>query len=244
MRFLLLQLYGPLASWGDIAVGERRPSTTQPSRSAVLGLVAAALGVRRDDSEGLAALNNDLAVAFRVDGAGLLLSDFHTAQVPQTSRKSDPRTRADELASDDLHTVLSTRDYRCDALAFGCLWHEVESPRWSLERIADALHHPVFATYLGRKACVPALPFRPVIVEADSPVAALRMARPDAEFLEGLPLDATRSFHWGGAVGPATQTIIRRDWLSSRGRWQFVEREEHILVEERDRVSEQDPATT
>ncbi len=49
--FLVFRLYGPLASWGDIAVGEQRPTTPHPSKSAVLGLIAAALGVRRDEEE-------------------------------------------------------------------------------------------------------------------------------------------------------------------------------------------------
>ena len=47
--FLVFQLYGALASWGDIAVGEYRPSQGQPSKSAVTGLLAAALGIARAD---------------------------------------------------------------------------------------------------------------------------------------------------------------------------------------------------
>ena len=43
--YLLLRLYGPLASWGEIAVGESRHSAVQPSRSALLGLLGAALGI-------------------------------------------------------------------------------------------------------------------------------------------------------------------------------------------------------
>jgi len=48
--YLVFQLYGPLASWGDIAVGETRPSALTPSRSAILGLLAAALGLKRPDT--------------------------------------------------------------------------------------------------------------------------------------------------------------------------------------------------
>jgi CRISPR system Cascade subunit CasD len=243
MRFLLFQLYGPLVSWGDVAVGERRPSSTQPSRSAVLGIVAAALGIRRADADGLSAVNRDLGVAVRVEDAGLLLTDYHTAQVPPTTRESDPRTRIDELASDGLHTVLSTRDYRCDALSFGCIWNRTDAPRWTLEVVAETLRRPTFSLYLGRKTCVPGLPVRPVIVEAKDPVAALRAAKKDSEFLDGFPDGATRSFHWEGDSGGATQTVLRRDESVSRERWQFVERLEHILVEERSRVLEQDPAS-
>ncbi|MBU1741588.1 MAG: CRISPR-associated protein Cas5 [Proteobacteria bacterium] len=50
-EFLLFRLYGPLASWGGIAVGEYRPTDAHPSKSAVLGLLAAAAGVDRADDE-------------------------------------------------------------------------------------------------------------------------------------------------------------------------------------------------
>ncbi len=46
-RFLLFQLAGPLASWGEIAIGEDRHSAPYPGRSAVLGILASALGIRR-----------------------------------------------------------------------------------------------------------------------------------------------------------------------------------------------------
>ena len=47
--FLVFQLYGVLAAWGDIAVGEYRPSLGHPTKSAVTGLLGAALGVDRSD---------------------------------------------------------------------------------------------------------------------------------------------------------------------------------------------------
>src|SRR6266699_2816470 len=49
-EYLVFRLYGPMCSWGDIAVGEVRPSTMHPSKSAILGLVAAALGLKRPDT--------------------------------------------------------------------------------------------------------------------------------------------------------------------------------------------------
>lgn len=49
-EYLLFQLYGPVSSWGDIAVGEYRPSYERPSKSAVLGLLAAARGVKRPNT--------------------------------------------------------------------------------------------------------------------------------------------------------------------------------------------------
>ncbi|WP_295540003.1 CRISPR-associated protein Cas5, partial [Thiolapillus sp.] len=47
--YLVFQLYAPLASWGGQAVGQERPSDDHPGRSALLGLLAAALGIRREE---------------------------------------------------------------------------------------------------------------------------------------------------------------------------------------------------
>ena len=54
--FLLFTLYAPLAALGEVAVGERRVSAARPARSAILGLLAAALGIERRDEAAHAAL--------------------------------------------------------------------------------------------------------------------------------------------------------------------------------------------
>jgi CRISPR system Cascade subunit CasD len=56
-QYLVFQLHGPMASWGVDAPGEVRHSHELPSRSALLGLLAAALGIRRDEEERLNAFN-------------------------------------------------------------------------------------------------------------------------------------------------------------------------------------------
>ena len=44
LNFLIFQLYGQMAAWGEIAVGEYRPSRDYPSKSALIGMVAAGFG--------------------------------------------------------------------------------------------------------------------------------------------------------------------------------------------------------
>ncbi|MEX2322042.1 MAG: CRISPR-associated protein Cas5, partial [Saccharospirillum sp.] len=39
MEFLVFRLYGPLASWGNTAVGGVRPTLAMPTRSAILGML-------------------------------------------------------------------------------------------------------------------------------------------------------------------------------------------------------------
>jgi CRISPR system Cascade subunit CasD len=81
--FLSFAIYAPLSSWGEIAVGEVRDSLDRPTRSAVLGLVGAALGVDRDDSEALSALESNYGVAVHSLTTGSALRDYHTVQSVQ-----------------------------------------------------------------------------------------------------------------------------------------------------------------
>jgi CRISPR system Cascade subunit CasD len=248
-EFLCLRLHGPLASWGDIAVGERRPTAPHPSRSAVLGLTAAALGVRRDDGDAWAALDRALGFASRTDAPGELAIDFHTAQGPEEkllrarereARKAGiawqrPATRKAELAfrRHDLSTLLSARQYRIDAAWVVALWLRPEAPsRWSLSQIAAALRAPFFLPYLGRKSCPVDVPMQPQVIESPDPVAAMAAAVFHTDDLLAPVLRAgsgKATVQWEGTwagLEPA-QTVRRRDRVLNRARWQFAEREEH-----------------
>ena len=77
MATLLLRLAAPLQSWGSDSKFETRKTDREPTKSGVVGLLEAALGLRRDDTEGLARLNG-LRFAVRADQEGSLLVDFHT----------------------------------------------------------------------------------------------------------------------------------------------------------------------
>lgn len=246
--FLCFRLHGPLASWGDIAVGERRPSAPHPSRSAVVGLVAAALRIRRDDADAQADLDRNLGFASRTDAPGELLIDFHTAQGPEetllraderAARKADhpwhrPATRRDELAFGRraLSTLLSSRQYRVDALWTVALWARSPSAPWSLATLLEALRTPGFVPYLGRKSCPLDLPLEAQLIEAVDPVDAMARAVFQTEQIAAPVLERGRGKatvqwedDWPGLV-PA-QTSRRRDRVLSRARWQFTERQEH-----------------
>src|SRR5450830_715807 len=82
METLIFQLQGTMAAWGEVAVGEYRPSADYPGQSAIYGLLAAALGIDRDDHAAHMALCNNYRIAIGVVSTGRLLRDYHTAQVP------------------------------------------------------------------------------------------------------------------------------------------------------------------
>ncbi|WP_374449838.1 type I-E CRISPR-associated protein Cas5/CasD [Stella sp.] len=244
--FLVFTLYAPLAAFGDVAVGERRVAFDRPSRSGVLGLAAAALGIARNDEASHAALDAAYACAVRVDRAGTLLQDYHTVQAPPARAGRRWSTRAAALAEPGLGTLLSLRDYRQDALATIVLMARASGDAYGPERLAEALARPRFTLYAGRKACPLGLPPRPLVVEAEGLVAAL--ARYDTEAPaperdlravlspqpsahrtapEPATIHADRDFAAAGGLSGLEPLRVewRRDHVASRARWQFGLRE-------------------
>jgi CRISPR system Cascade subunit CasD len=246
--YLLFHLYGPMAAWGDTAVGEFRPSHEHPTRSAVLGLAAAALGIRRHEQDRLQALERSCRVAVRLDAPGEVLRDYHTTQVPPEQRKVRYYTRRDELLASKLHTILSQRDYRTDAAASIAL-SATDKPPISLQQIADALRRPKLPLYLGRKSCPLALPLNPRLIEANDLKEAfdtylsvtealhnLILSLP--QYVMGLPASQPIRFYWEAEEpdpGIKSQMIYpRRDQLHNRKRWQFDSRNEHYAAHTRE----------
>ena len=164
MDFLLFRLYGALASWGEIAVGETRHSASYPSKSAIIGLVGAALGVKRSHSVKQQQLQDGYHLAVEVYSGGNLLRDYQTTQVPDSVGKFSYRTRRDELVlgKPRLGTILSTREYRTDAMALVAVKALPGAP-FSLDEIKKHLLKPKFHLYLGRKSCPLAAPLHPHI---------------------------------------------------------------------------------
>jgi CRISPR system Cascade subunit CasD len=245
-EYLLFRLYGPMAAWGDIAVGEFRPSFAHPSKSAMLGLAAAALGIRREEEAAHQKLASSYGFAVRVDALGVPLRDYHTAQVPPSGSGRNRRTfaaRKDELAvpKETLGTILSTRDYRCDALYTVCLWSVADSP-YSLQQIAAALGKPTFVPYLGRKSCPPGLPLHAQVLQAENLKNAFANVRfDDKDFLSGLTRLDSVPVYWEGddSSFQVVHKIERRDTPLSRRRWQFSTRSENYGMESSTREPEE-----
>jgi CRISPR system Cascade subunit CasD len=237
MQFLLFTLYAPFSAHGEVAVGEHRMMWDRPGRSAILGLVAAALGIDRSDEDKHARLDAGLWYAVQTDAGGQPFTDYQTTQVPSKRRKQSFSTRRQELGADDLNTILSVREWRSDALYTIALWPRHDDVE--LEAILSALVKPVFTLYLGRKAGPLGWPLQPRIVPADDLLQALENdpMKMDVElntWLGSLKAAGGQSLAFDaeaqGYGAPKPQRIVvRRDQLASRARWQFVERREGIL---------------
>ncbi|GAB4349434.1 MAG: type I-E CRISPR-associated protein Cas5/CasD [Gammaproteobacteria bacterium] len=237
---LMFQLYGPLAAWGEPAVGEYRPTATHPGKSQIVGLLGAALGLCRDQEVELAALADSFGLAVRTEAEGELARDYHTSQVPPNRRGQRLRTRREELRAGNLYTILSQRDYRVDA-AWTCALWVTDAAQHPLAHLAEALRRPRFVLYLGRKSCPPALPLNPRIVQA----ATLKQAFADYSLDEHLAkrllsAKGPRRHVWEAPLPAGLESgfedteylwqVPRKDRPRSRVKWQFGARDEHHAI--------------
>ncbi len=133
MSVLILQLAGPLQAWGSAARFARRTTENAPTKSGVLGLLAAAQGRQRtDDLSDLAALR----FGVRIDQPGTRLRDY------QTARHLDTGTAM----------PVSERFYLADAVFVAA----VEGGDTLIDQLHAAVQAPVYLPYLGRRSCPPA----------------------------------------------------------------------------------------
>lgn len=129
MSTLLMRAAAPLQSWGGDAKFERRGTERVPTKSGIIGMIASALGRRRNES-----VDDLLTLRFgvRADREGVLQRDFHTA-------------KRDKLA------YVTHRYYLADAVFLVGLEGEEDQ----LKEIEYALYHPAFPLYLGRRSRPP-----------------------------------------------------------------------------------------
>ncbi|MGW3240707.1 type I-E CRISPR-associated protein Cas5/CasD [Streptomyces olivaceus] len=148
---LLLRLAGPLQSWGEHSHFNDRDTLPFPTRSALTGLLAAALGRTRHHS-----LDDlDLSLTVRADRPGSHLRDFHTVG-GGLSGNGTVVTAEGKRRDSDTSTLTSTRWYLEDAAFTVALTlpDRTEPPTaWT-----DALQSPRWPLYLGRRSCPPAGP--------------------------------------------------------------------------------------
>lgn len=135
LNTLLLRLSAPLQSWGSDSLYDHRETDSMPTKSGVIGILAAALGRKRDESlEDLAKLR----FGVRVDFPGTKIEDFQITQM-----------------GEGINSNLSYRNYLSDAIFLVGLSCEDAA---FLEELEHALRNPKFSVFLGRRSCPPTQP--------------------------------------------------------------------------------------
>lgn len=138
MKTILLKFSGPLQSWGTNSHFEIRNTDAHPSKSGVIGMIAAGLGYSRDDDENLARLNC-LSYAVRIDQTGELLRDYHTAKKYKENGTFE-------------RTYVTTRYYLQDAVFIVALSCDDEK---LIDDVKTAVMFPYYSLYLGRRSLPP-----------------------------------------------------------------------------------------
>ncbi|MEV7002961.1 type I-E CRISPR-associated protein Cas5/CasD [Streptomyces sp. NPDC093982] len=153
MSVLTLRLAGPLQAWGASARFARRTTESAPTKSGVIGMLAAAQGLQRGHDATLAQLAR-LRFGVRIDQPGTRVRDYQTAQHQDTGKLMP----------------VSERYYLADAVFVAA----VEGEDTLLDELDAALRAPVYAPYLGRRSCPPAQPVRLGLQRSSDLAQALR----------------------------------------------------------------------
>lgn len=169
---LVLRLAGPLQSWGLRSSFNRRETNAEPTKSGVIGLLAAAAGLSREDP-----LDDlvPLRLGVRVDQAGTLLRDYHTVSDYRGRPLLQSGVNAKGVqrpTSPVKHTHVTVRYYLQDAVFVA----GVAGPRALVHTLDHAVRAPAFPLALGRRSCPPTQPVSLGVHEGD--LAAVLEAQP------------------------------------------------------------------
>lgn len=210
---IALLLDGPMQSWGFTSRFTRRTTALHPTKSGIVGLLAAAMGIDKygasepDEISKLAGLRFTTITLpkqrHETELPTLRLDDYQT--IGGGYKKGADSMKKPRAASGAvLETVLSERHYLLDA-RFGVL---LEGPDDLLSQIAEQLQDPVWGVWLGRKCCVPAAPIL-VGIEAEASAAFRRL-------LSRAGYDETHSLEDFDHVveGESAEEVVDSEWLN------------------------------
>lgn len=171
---LLLWLEGPMQSWGTRSRWDVRDTGLEPTKSGVIGLLGASMGLARSDKR-LEDLDAKLAFGVRVDRPGIVATDYHTVTGYHRTAAGDFKhsggtaTTLQSALKHDPATIVSPRDYLHDAIFLVVL----EGPAELIEECRYRLANPVWPLFLGRKGCPPT---RPLIAQGQVQYASAELA--------------------------------------------------------------------
>ncbi|MEV8391812.1 MULTISPECIES: type I-E CRISPR-associated protein Cas5/CasD [unclassified Streptomyces] len=187
----LLQLGGPLQSWGEHSAFADRDTVAHPTRSGLIGMIASAFGIPRAEAttaEGsrFSQLTR-LRFTVRTDRPGTRLIDFHTVGGGLPQHRTVPTAKGGRRPAGSA-TIVSRRHYLSDAVFTIAVTAPNSTTPTLLTDCAQALSAPRWPLHQGRRSCPLGALY---LLQTDSP-------DPVAELLE-LPLARTAPPHDDGS---------------------------------------------
>lgn len=180
-QHLLLVLEAPLVSFGREAVDARGPVSDFPGASLLTGLLANALGLRREQRAAHARLQARLVFASRIDRPGTRLTDFQTAQLGHDDAGWTTRGRPEGRAGGrDTYNAphIRYREYDADKRVVVALRLLEAGEAPTLHDLAQALQTPARPLFIGRKPCIPTVPLFGGLVQEAGLLQALATLPP------------------------------------------------------------------
>ncbi len=205
---VFLRLEGPLQSWGTTSRFVVRDTGTEPTKSGILGMICAAIGLRREQTRKRLVKLNRLVMGVRVDRPGTLLHDYHTVGAGYGVMAAKGILK-ETSGTSEYETFLSRRYYLADA-SFLVALHGSTS---LVSRIACRLSDPVWPPFLGRKSCVPSLPVMAGTGRFESLEKALtspsQPSRPRLAEIDELPASVRLVLEVPAGQGPLPREALR-----------------------------------
>ncbi len=158
MKTLILKTEG-MSAYGLQTFDVHRKVNHFPTRSGVIGLLGAALGITRENHEQLYTLSKKLNIAVQVNNTGQKIVDYHTVQ--------NFRSPTGKIQQGTKPTY---REYWCDSEHSFAITTDEET----IKLLSDKVKSPVFTLFQGRKSCPLTRPLFDSIVDNNNPANALK----------------------------------------------------------------------
>lgn len=166
-----LRLDGPLQSWGVTSRFVFRDTADVPSKSGVLGLICAAMGLRREAANAELARLAALRMGVRIDRPGTKFTDYHTAGAKIGMMSAEGKIKKTGTTG-EIETHVMRKEYLADAAFLVALQGDTNT----VVEIAKWFQSPVWPPFLGRKSCPPSVPVFAETYTADNLETALESA--------------------------------------------------------------------
>ena len=227
-EYLLIRLEAPLSSFGGVVVDNYGVEMALPAPSMITGLLANALGYRRQDFERLQHLQERLRMLVRTDRAGQSMQDYQTVEMHRDDKgwttRGEPESR-DGGPKNPTYTHIRYRDFHADRSVLIALWLEPSDESPTLAELQSALRQPQRPLFIGRKPCIPSAYLDDGLIKATTPIEALAHRPPESEHqailfeplapdapLEPDDLQVSGLRNWSNQVHGGQQRWRQRQW--------------------------------
>ncbi|ABM03388.1 CRISPR-associated protein, Cas5e family [Psychromonas ingrahamii 37] len=158
MKTLILKTEG-MSAYGLQTFDVHRRANHFPTRSAIMGILGAAMGITRENFNELYALSEQLKIAVQVNLSGEKMVDYHTVQhfrSPQGKIQKGVKPTYREYWCDSEHTFA------------------ISAAEHVIEKLVNSVKFPEFTLFQGRKSCPLTRPLFEAVTDDDNPANALK----------------------------------------------------------------------